>query len=476
MSTAYNPTASTSELTDTPDPRRWAALVVLLAGSFLPPLDFFIVNTALPSIRAGLHASSATVQLVVSGYAASYAVFLITGGRLGDLYGRRRVFAAGLLGFAGASAICGVAWSPAVLIVGRVLQGVTAAVMAPQSLASIHALFPTNEKARALGYYGTTFGLAAVIGQMLGGALIAANPFGFGWRSIFLVNLPVAAFAIPAALLLIRESRAGRPPRLDARGVVLLAATLSALVVPLIAGREQGWPVWSIALLLGFLPLLALFWCHEHRVVRDGGDPLVIPAMLRAPGLLRGLAATLCFYAIAAFFLTFSIYEQSGLGRNSLYAGLALLPFAIGFMLGPLTSPRLHRHLGARTPVVGMVLEVIGLVGVALSVYTDTSYLLSSALFVLGFGQGIALPTLVRALIDRVEGKIAGLVSGLVSSTLQISAALSVAVIGGLFYMVQGIHPDPTATTYAFTISTVIIGVSLLMAALLVNGLEPARK
>lgn len=476
MNTVYNPTASAPEPTDTPDPRRWAALVVLLAGSFLPPLDFFIVNTTLPSIRASLHASSATVQLVISGYAASYAVFLIAGGRLGDLYGRRRVFAAGLLGFAGASVICGVAWSPAVLIAGRVLQGVTAAVMAPQSLASIHALFPANEKAKALGYYGTTFGLASVVGQMLGGALIAANPFGLGWRSVFLVNLPVAAFAIPAALLLIRENRAGRPPRLDVRGVVLLAATLSALVVPLIAGREQGWPDWSIALLLGFLPLLTLFWRHEHRVVRDGGDPLVIPAMLRAPGLLRGLVATLCFYAIAAFFLTFSIYEQSGLGRSPLHAGLALLPLAIGFMLGPLTSPRLHRHLGARTPVVGMVLEVISLVGVALSVHTDTSYFLSSALFVLGFGQGIALPTLVRALIDRVEGKIAGLVSGLVSSVLQISAALSVAVIGGLFYSVLGNRSDPATITYAFTISTVIISVSLFAAALLVNGLEPVRK
>ena len=288
--------------------------------------------------------------------------------------------------------------------------------------------------------------------------------------------IPATSCGHPVRTTADPEKRAERPPRLDVRGIVLLAATLSALVVPLIEGREQGWPVWSIVLLISFLPLLALFWRHEHRVVRDGGNPLVIPALLRAPGLRRGLAAILFFYAIAAFFLIFSIYEQFGLARSPLHAGLALLPFAIGFMLGPLISPRLHGHFGARTPVVGMVLEAISLVGVALSVHAGTSYLLSSALFVLGFGQGIALPTLVRAMVDRVGGNGAGLVAGLVNCALQISAALSVAIIGGLFYTVLGNHRDPTAITYAFTIATVAISVSLLAAALLANGLEPVRK
>ena len=465
MNTTKNLAASMPIAPEIPDPRRWMALVILLGGSFLPPLDFFIVNIAMPSIRAGLHAAPATVQLVISAYAASYAVFLITGGRLGDLYGRRRVFVLGLLGFAGASALCGLAWSSAMLILGRMLQGLTAAAMAPQSLASIHALFPASEKGRALGYYGVTFGFAAVVGQMLGGALIAANPFGLGWRSVFLVNLPVVAIAVPCALLLIRESRAERRPRLDGRGVVLLAAGLSALVVPLIEGRERGWPIWCIALLVGFLPLLALFWRHEHRVVRQRGDPLVVPALLRAPGLLRSLAAILCFYAIAAFFLTFSIYEQSSLGRSPWHAGLALLPLAIGFMLGPLTSSRLYLQMGARTPVFGMALEVVSLTVVAFAVHAGVTDFLAPALFGLGFGQGIALPTLVRATIGKVEGNSAGLVAGLVSTALQVSAALSVAVIGSLFYMVLGKHPDPTTIAYAFTISTGAIALSLLAAA-----------
>lgn len=461
---------------DAPDPRRWGALVVLLTGTFLPPLDFFIVNVALPSIRTDLNTDAATVQLVISGYAAAYAVLLILGGRLGDLYGRRRVFVAGLLGFAASSALCGFAWSPTVLIVGRVLQGCTAAIMAPQSLASIHALFPAKEKARALGFYGATFGLASVAGQMLGGALIAANPFGLGWRSVFLVNLPVVAIAVPGALVLLRESQARQSSRLDRIGVVLLAVALSALVVPLIEGRERGWPIWAIVLLIAFLPLMRLFWRHEQHVVHRGGDPLVVPALLNVPGLCRGLAATLFFYALAAFFLTFSVYEQAGLGRTPLNAGLAILPLAIGFLLGPLTSPWFSRRFGNKTPAVGMLLEATGLFGVAAVVVLILPSALSPALFLIGLGQGIALPTLVRAVVDRVENRWAGLAAGLVNSVLQISAALAVALIGGLFYAVLGARSDTAAIEHAFAISTVAIGAALVVAAFLISSVrQPAQ-
>ena len=455
---------------DAPDPRRWGALVVLLMGTFLPPLDFFIVNLALPSIRADLNTDAAVVQLVISGYAAAYAVLLILGGRLGDLYGRRRVFVAGLLGFATSSALCGFAWSPTVLIVGRVLQGCTAAIMAPQSLASIHALFPAKEKARALGFYGATFGLASVAGQMLGGALIAANPLGLGWRSVFLVNLPVVAIAVPGALVLLRESQARQSSRLDLIGVVLLAVALSALVVPLIEGRERGWPIWAIVLLIAFLPLMRLFWWHEQRVVHRGGDPLVVPALLNVPGLCRGLAATLLFYALAAFFLTFSVYEQTGLGRAPLNAGLAILPLAIGFLLGPLTSPWFSRRFGNKTPAVGMLVEATGLFGVAAVVVFILPSAMSPALFLIGLGQGIALPTLVRAVVDRVENRWAGLAAGLVNSVLQISAVLAVALIGGLFYVVLGARSDTAAIEHAFAISTVAIGAALVVAAFLISS------
>lgn len=201
------------------DPRRWAMFVILLVGAFLPPLDFFIVNVALPSIKQDLSASVSAEQLIISAYAGLYAVTLITGGRLGDLYGRGRVFFIGLTGFAGASLLCGFAWSPWSLVGGRALQGITAAVMAPQALASVQAIFPDSEKPLALSLYGAVFGLASVIGQALGGILISLNLFGLGWRVIFLVNLPVAGLILLFGLPVLKEIRARNPNTLDLGGV-----------------------------------------------------------------------------------------------------------------------------------------------------------------------------------------------------------------------------------------------------------------
>src|SRR5580704_14983284 len=283
------------------DPNRWAALAVLLTGAFLAPLDFFIVNVAMPSITTGLGATAADVQLVISGYAVVYSVFLITGGRLGDIYGRKSIFLIGLLGFALASALCGLAWSPFALIVARLLQALAAAAMAPQALASVHALFPAHERGRALSIYGIALGLSSIAGQLLGGALVGADIGGFGWRLIFLINLPIAAAAFVAALPLLRETRGGTRPRLDFGGVLLSAAALTALVLPLIEGRERGWPWWSIALLLT-APLFAeAFRRYEIRLARLGGEPLVAIDVFQSPGLLRGLGAIATLYAMAAF-------------------------------------------------------------------------------------------------------------------------------------------------------------------------------
>jgi len=461
---------------DSPDPRRWLALAVLLTGTLLPPLDFFIVNVALPVIRAELHAPAAMTQLVVSVYTAAYAVTLILGGRLGDLYGRRRVFVGGMLGFGLASALCGLAPTPEVLIAGRLLQGVTAAIMAPQALASIHAIFPSHEKNRALGLYGATFGLAAVAGQVLGGVLVAADLFGLGWRSVFLINVPVIAVAVPAALGLLRETRAERAERLDLLGAVLLAAGLLALVVPLIEGRERGWPAWCMALLAASLPLLWAFWRHEKRIERAGAAPLVVPSLLAAPGLRRSLAATFCFYAIAPFFLVFAIYEQAGLGRDALAAGLAILPLGVGFLLGPLCSPRIGQRLGARTAAFGMGLEVLGMLLTATLAVARLPQWLWLPLFVIGLGQGIALPALVRLNVDQVDARWAGLASGLVNATLQISAAVSVALIGGLFFTLAPESASAREVQFGFAATTLVIGVLLGFAAVLSKGkwLTPA--
>lgn len=455
------------------DPRRWIALVILLAGAFLPPLDFFIVNVALPSIQADFGASASVVQLIVSGYATAYAVMLVTGGRLGDLFGRRNVFLLGMASFAAASALCGLAPSPPILVLGRVLQGLSAAVMAPQALASINAIFPETEKPRALSLYAATFGLASMAGLFLGGALIALDPLGLGWRSLFLINLPVIAVAAPAALIWVKDTRSDRPTRLDVRGAGLLALALFALVAPLIEGRERGWPLWCLGLLAAAAPLLFVFWRHERRLEIAGGDPIVAPAVLRAPGLKRGLLAALFFYVVAAFWLLFSIYQQAGLGRTPFAAGLAILPAAAGFLLGPLASRRILALFGRYAAAVGMGTQAVGLAATAALISAGDTGFLPGALFLVGAGQGIALPTLVRTVVEGIDRRQAGLASGLVNSTFQISAALAAALIGGLFFSVLGSATDLNSIGRAYSVAALAIAACLFVAAGLASG--PAR-
>src|SRR5688572_3028064 len=250
LSNADTVASSKPRTSESGDPRRWLALPVLLTGAFLPILDFNVVNLALPAIREDLGATSAEVQFVISAYAATYAVFLITGGRLGDWLGRKRMFMLGVVGFTLASMLCGTAWSPGVLIAGRIFQGLTATLMAPQVLASIRVLFPAAQQGTALGLYGATFGLANILGQILGGVLVSAQPFGFTWQAIFLVNVPIGLAALAGSLLFLSDSKADHAQRLDIGGVVLLSVTLGLLVYPLVEGRQSGWPLWIVAMLV----------------------------------------------------------------------------------------------------------------------------------------------------------------------------------------------------------------------------------
>lgn len=454
-------------------PRRWLAFAVLLAGAFLPPLDFFIVNVALPSIRQGLGATPAQIEWVISAYAATYAVFLITGGRLGDLFGRRRVFLAGMAGFGLASLICGLATSPPMLIVGRVLQGLSAAAMAPQGLASIHALFPEQERSRALAVYGAALGLAAVAAQMLGGLLIAADVLGLQWRIIFLINLPIVAAVFLAGMPFLPDTRSATPASLDRLGVLLCALTLGLLVVPLVQGRELGWPWWLCLMLLS-APLVAMgFWRHQVALLRRGGTPLLSPQLARSPQLLAGLVSALFFYVVSAFFLTFSVYLQEALGATPVVTGLMFVPFGIGYLIGPLTTPAAVRCFGRWVPALGMLLEVLGCLllsaAVAVAAAGERPALMPMVLGVglLGFGQGWALPTLIRSLLDRAPAGGTGMVSGLANSALQISAALGVAVFGGLFYAVAAPAHSPATVAHGFIAALLGIAVSLSIAALL---------
>jgi EmrB/QacA subfamily drug resistance transporter len=448
------------------DPRRWLALPVLLTGAFLPILDFNVVNLALPAIQEDLGATSSEVQFVISAYATTYAVFLITGGRLGDWLGRKRMFMLGIVGFTLASILCGTAWSPGVLIAGRIFQGLTATLMAPQVLASIRVLFPATEQGTALGLYGATFGLANILGQILGGVLVSAQPFGFTWQAIFLVNVPIGLAALAGSLLFLSDSKADHAQRLDMGGVVLLSATLGLLVYPLVEGRQMGWPLWMIGMLVTSPMALIAFIAFERRLIQRGGSPLVDIRLFRQSGFAIGVAMALLYYMLSAFYLTFSVYLQRGLHLTPLDAGLQTLPFGMGYFVASFGAASIMQRFGPRALTLGFAVQALGFGGVALTVATHMSGSLEIGLGVAGIGFGIVMPSVIKAVIGGIDQRHAGLASGIVISTFQVGAALGVAIVGGLFFNVLGSGQLPENYSRAFAVA---LGCNV--ALLLIGGL-----
>jgi len=445
------------------DPRRWLALPILLIGAFLPVLDFNVVNLALPAIRQNLGASSSEIEFIISAYAAAYAVFLITGGRLGDLFGRKRMFMLGVAGFTLTSVLCGIAWSPPVLIAGRILQGLTATAMAPQVLASIRVLFPAAEQARALAFYGATFGIANICGQVLGGVLISTHPFGLAWQAIFLINLPIGLIALFGSSVVLHDSRAAHAQRLDLGGVALLTLTLALLVYPLVEGREVGWPAWMIAMLAACPIALMAFVRFEARLSTRGGDPLVALSLFRNSGFAAGLVMALTFYMQSSFYLTFAVYLQNGLHKSPMEAGIATLPFAVGYFVSSLFSTPVMQRLGIRALTLGFAIEILGFGAVLLAVKQVLPNGLEVGLVAAGVGFGIVMPSVIKAVLGGVDQRHAGLASGLVISTLQIGAALGVAIIGGVFYHALGTEQTIGAYAHAFALA---LGCNIALIAL----------
>lgn len=457
---------------------RWLAFLVMLTGGLLPSVDFFIINVSLPSIHISLGANAAELQLVVSGYAASYAVFLITGGRLGDLYGRRRLFLIGMAGFVGTSALCGLAHTPMELVIARVLQGISAAMLVPQVLGSIRALFPSEaELAKALSFYGMMMGLAASIGQFAGGALVAWSPFGWGWRTVFLAKLPIGIPLLLAAWLLVPETSASRHQRLDLVGAALVSLTLACLVLPLSEGRQQGWPGWTFGALLAVPFLAAIFLRFEQAVTARGGSPLLDLDLMRIPSFRRGVIVGTLFFFTTAFYVLFAIYQQEGYGTDPLFTGLAILPYGIGLFVGPLvTAPFVRLRPWLLT--IGMAIQVAGYAGVAAAIVAGRDdWPVMLTVLLAGFGQGIAYPRLFNTALGDVAPHQAGVAAGVLTSTLQIGAAVSVAGIGSLFFAVLGESTGRTAYANAFGIAQAVVSAALLIAMLLSipRGPLPAR-
>jgi MFS family permease len=447
---------------------RWVALVILLAGGFMPPLDFFIVNVALSSIHETLGASPAELQLVISGYACGYAVFLITGGRLGDLYGRKRCFLLGMVGFSLASLGCGIAPSAPWLVMARIVQGSAAAVLLPQVLGSIRALFPLErELARAMSAYGIMMGMAAVAGQFSGGALIQWNPAGLGWRAIFLLPLPVCATTLLLGWKIVPRTGGGGNVRLDLTGAALISLTLATIVVPLSEGRQQGWPVWLLAM-LACAPILAiLFFCHEARLTRGGGMPLVDTALLRIPSFRRGVTVAALFFFTTSFYLLFGLYLQEGRGLPPLEVGLAIVPYGVGLFVGPLVSAPMIR-LRSRLLSIGMGIQVTfyAVIGLLVALGAGGTILLC-AVFLAGLGQGIAFPRLFATVLGDVPLAQAGVAAGITNSALQVGAAVSVAAIGSLFFSVLGNATGERAYAHAFSLAQWTATAALFLAMLI---------
>ncbi|WP_322044630.1 MFS transporter [Paraburkholderia sp. J67] len=454
------------------------ALVVLLIGAILPPLDYFIVNLAMPSIHDGLAASPSQLQLVVSAYACANAVAQITGGRLGDLYGRKRMFMIGMAGFVLASTLCGLASDGSVLVAGRILQGLFAAVLAPQVLATIRSVYPPQQQVRVMGLYGFVFGVAAVIGQLGGGALISLHPFGLGWRAIFLVNLPIGALALIGSWRFLPESRPPRGARIDVPGTLLLSLFLLMLVYPLTRGREDGWPAWMLVCLAASVPVLGLLLRVELRSLAAGKEPLLDVRLLRNPVVALGLALAFLFYLMSAFFLSYGIYLQGGLHWSPLASGFAILPFGVGFLSSPLLMPRLVARFGGyRVLTLGYVLIALGLATAATlagAVAPGPGFYVGLA--AMGIGQGLVLPSVVRNVLAEVEPARAGVASGMVTAMLQIGAAVGAATLGGLFFARLGTHPEALDYAAGFKVSMFALVAILGVCALLSMALAPLHR
>jgi EmrB/QacA subfamily drug resistance transporter len=458
-----------------PDPRRWKVLPVLLSAMFMAMFDYFVVNVAAPSLQHDLGATQAGIELVVGGYGFAYASGLITGGRLGDLYGHRRLFLTGMLAFTAASLLCGLADSPALLVTARILQGATAAAMVPQVLALITVVFPAHERARAMAAFGATIGIGAVAGQVLGGVLLDANLFGWGWRTIFLINVPIglAAAALAARWLPGHERRGAA--RLDPVGAIGISAALALVLVPITLGRPEGWPVWTFVTMAASVPMAIAVLRYEAALSRRGGAPVLDVALLRERVFAAGMVIAggyLTFFA--GFMLCLTLLLQDGLGLSPLHAGLAFAPLGVAFA----ASSWVARRLGPRVVSIGAAVSLTGLlltVGtLALRGDHTSVWWLIPGMVVVGLGNGLALPSIIGRVLIRIPGPRAGMAAGALTTAQQFGNAIGVTVLGTVFFSVLGGAPTLHSYVTAMTVATAICA-ALAVAILATSFLLPKR-
>jgi EmrB/QacA subfamily drug resistance transporter len=463
MTTTTAPTETIRETSDLPP---WRALPVLVAGVFLVVLDFFIVNVAMPSIQQGIGADASQLEWVVAGYGLTLASFLLTAGRIGDGVGRRRMFSLGVAVFTVTSLLCALATTPELLIIARLVQGLGAAMIMTSMLSLIGVLFQGPDRARAISVYGMVMGVAAAGGQIIGGALIQADVLGLGWRAIFLINVPVGLGIIAMAPRLIPESRADHPARLDPVGLILLTATVTTLILPLIDGQQAGWPVWSWCVLaLSALLLASTVW-QQRRLAGRGGTPLFPPELLSVRTFRIGLVLQLVYWCgQASFYLFLALYLQSARGLSALDSGLMFSALAVAYLATSMNAPSLVESHGRRVVALGAVTIAVGHLALLAALAAGTSgslWLLIPGLMAVGAGQGWCITPLASIVLAHVEPAQAGTVTGALSTTQQVGNCLGVAIIGVIFF---GVGPGSTPAAFGWSL-VALIGVSSLVVAL----------
>jgi EmrB/QacA subfamily drug resistance transporter len=429
-------------MTETTD-RRGLAMGVLIFASFMDLMDATIVNVALPSIRTDLDASGAQLEWTVGGYLLAFAVLMITGGRLGDIYGRRRLFVVGVVGFTAGSAVACLAPTIEVLLAARFALGAFAAMMVPQVLSSVQALYAPRERAAMFGVIGAVSGMSAVIGPVLGGWLVSSDALGIGWRSIFLINVPIGVVLVVLAARWVPDTRSEHPPRLDPAGLLLASAGLVGVVYALVEGREQDWsaPIWAVG--AGGLLVLAAFVAQQLRRESDTGSALLPMRLFTDRGFSAGLVTQAAFQgSLAGFALVLTVYVQAGLGWSAIHAGLTLLPFSLGAFVGTAISVPLGTQLGKVVMVTGAALQSAATVWVLTTVSGRgdrlSSWDLCPALAVSGVGLGLLVVPLVDVALATVPTSEAGAASGVYGTVQQVGAALGVAVVGTVFFAAAG--------------------------------------
>ena len=469
-------------------PRRaWIGFAVVLAAMIMNLLDSTIVNVAAPSIQRDLGMSSSALVWIAAAYTLAIAVGLMAGGRLGDMFGRKRMLMIGLTGFVVASAACAVAWSPGSLIAARVVQGLAAAMLTPQAFGLIRDLFPPAQMTKAFAALGPVIGLSTVAGPIVAGLLLKANLFGSDWRALFLINLPLGVFAliVGGRVLPARPAEHGRV-RLDFVGTLLLAGAAFLLVFPLVDGRTLGWPAWIFGVLAAAAPLLGLFAAQQRYRMRSGRTPLVEFSVLGKRSYLSGVVFVLVFFSsIVGFSLTMGLFLQIGLGFTPIHASLLLAAMAAGAFIGSGVGAWAATAVGRPILHIGLAIMAAGTLVLYLSLHavreTVGSFTLIPGLAVFGIGMGMIFVPLFSIIMGEIADREVGSASGLLESSQQLGASLGVSILATLFFSTLSAgggaqHPAMAVPGSLLAAErTLLITLAMIVAAFALGWLLPRR-